>query len=278
MYLKNNILVTGNSGFIGKNLTYRLTVMGYEVHGIEQDIFSKINWHENLITKLNKIKPGAIFHVGAFVDTLSRDTQKVMIFNYEFTRLLATWSFENDVPLVYSSSAANYGINNRFPSNVYGWSKYVAENFVLEKEGLALRYFNVYGPGEEHKDNMASFIYQAYINFISRKPILIFPGNPMRDFVYIQDVISANIFALENFYSLSGRYFEVGSGESTSFEYLLNLLDVQYSYYDLASIPTGYQFYTKSDPSKWMPGWRPIYKIDTGIQEYKKYLEKGSNK
>ena len=70
--------------------------------------------------------------------------------------------FFHHQPIIYSSSAANYGINNRYPSNLYGWSKYAAECYVVANGGIALRYFNVYGPGEEFKGNMASVAYQAY--------------------------------------------------------------------------------------------------------------------
>ena len=120
--------------------------------------------------------------------------------------------------MIYSSSAANYGERGENPSNLYGWSKYTAEDYVISNGGIALRYFNVYGPGEENKGSMASVALQMTRNYKEGKEIKLFPKKPKRDFVYIKDIISANLYAFENFNSLSGKYYEVGSGESRTFE------------------------------------------------------------
>jgi len=143
--------------------------------------------------------------------------------------------------------------------------------------GLALRYFNVYGPGEEHKKNMASFVYQAYLNRKSGQSVNLFPGEPKRDFVYIDDVVAANIQALVSFEAEKGRYFEVGSGSANTFETLLELMQIEYGYELQENIPTGYQFYTCSDPARWLPNWKPQYDIKQGIAAYLEYLKSAEN-
>jgi ADP-L-glycero-D-manno-heptose 6-epimerase len=118
------------------------------------------DWTDELIQKLNDYKVEGIFHVGACSNTLETDVNYMMTRNYESTKIISDFCSENDIPLIYSSSAANYGNNQEFPSNLYGWSKYVAEQHVIQNGGVALRYFNVYGPGEEHKGKMSSVAYQ----------------------------------------------------------------------------------------------------------------------
>lgn len=265
------IIVTGTNGFIGRNLTEELK-KEYIVYHINEDIFENDNWVHVIKTKLERISPESIFHVGACSDTLETDVNYMMTRNFEFTKILSDYCFENNIPMVYSSSAANYGTNDLYPSNLYGWSKYVAEQYVIKNGGVALRYFNVYGPGEEHKGKMSSVAYQMYLKNKSNTEIKLFPKSPKRDFVYIKDVISANIFAHDNFINCVGNYYEVGSGESRTFEDVLNIMGIPFSYTSEDEIPNGYQFYTRSNKTKWMKGWEPLYNIENGMLEYKNYL------
>jgi ADP-L-glycero-D-manno-heptose 6-epimerase len=108
-----------------------------------------------------------------------------------------------NIPMVYSSSAANYGTNNEHPSNLYGWSKYAAEDYVINNGGIGLRYFNVYGPGEQNKGKMASVAFQMNEKRKNNEEIKLFPKSPKRDFVYVKDVISANIYAFKNYEKLT---------------------------------------------------------------------------
>jgi ADP-L-glycero-D-manno-heptose 6-epimerase len=198
----------------------------------------------------------------------------MMTLNFESTKILMDYSKKYDVPIIYSSSAANYGTNNLYPSNLYGWSKYVAEQYVISNGGIALRYFNVYGPGEEHKGKMASVAFQMYQKHLRDEKVSLFPKKPLRDFVYVKDVVDANIFAYENYDRLKGRYYEVGSGEARGFEDVLKLMDISFDYVDETLIPNGYQFYTCSNPDKWMNGWFPSWNLELGIKDYKDYLKK----
>ena len=94
----------------------------------------------------------------------------------------------------------------------------------------------------------------------------------MRDFVYIKDVVYANIFAWTNFEKLKGKYYEVASGEARGFEDVLDLMSIPFSYTGESQIPVGYQFYTCSNKTKWMEGWSPKWGLEKGISDYKNYL------
>lgn len=262
-----NILITGSKGFIGKNLAYELSDL-FLIHEINEDIFESDNWGEVLLKKLEDIDPDVIFHVGACSDTLETNVNYMMIRNFEFTKILSEYSFTNETKLIYSSSAANYGTNNLYPSNLYGWSKYVAEQFVIQNGGVALRYFNVYGPGESNKGRMASVAYQMLEKIRNGEEVKLFPGEPKRDFVYIKDVISANIFAYKNYDDLTYEYYDVGCGESRTFEDVMNILELPYTYYKEDEVPCGYQFFTQSNKEKWMPGWYPEYTLEMGLKNY----------
>ena len=253
------ILITGHKGFVGKNLFSKFI----SVIGIDEK-YSK----GYIINFLNTHNPDVVFHIGACSDTLATDIGFVMERNYLSTKWIADWSFKNGKKIIYASSAAVYGFDGKKPSNLYGWSKLMGEDYVVAKGGIALRYFNVYGPGEEHKGNMASMIYQN----LNNTQIKLFPGKPKRDFVYIDDIVSANLYALENYDKLKGSWYEVGSGESNNFEKIFDTLELPYTYCDKSEIPNGYQFYTCSDKNKWMTGWEPQYNLEKGLNSYKDYL------
>ena len=260
-------IITGTKGFIGKNLLEEIK-NDFQVFEINEDIFDTDNWVDVLNGILDDVNPDVIFHVGACSDTLEQDANYMMTRNYEFTKILSEYTLGNECKLIYSSSAASYGTNNLYPSNLYGWSKYVAEQFVLQNGGIALRYFNVYGPGEEHKGRMSSVALQMINKVKQGEFVRLFPGKPRRDFVYIKDVVSANIFAYENYSDLSYSYYDVGYGEARSFEDVLNILNIPFTYFDEKDVPKGYQYFTQCDKKKWLTGWTPKYNLETGLNEY----------
>ena len=268
MIKKDRIIITGTKGFIGSNLKKELSDK-YEILEINEDVFNTVNWREE-VSKYFWLDIKAVFHVGACSNTLESDVNYIMLVNYEFTKhLMSLCSNGNKkIPMIYSSSAANYGTDNYNPSNLYGWSKYTAEDYVISNGGIALRYFNVYGPGEEDKGNMASVAFQMKTAQEKGEDIKLFPKNPKRDFVYVKDIISANIHAFENFDSLGGKYYEVGSGEPRTFESVLNIMGISFGYHDSDSIPKGYQFYTCSNKKKWMPGWESMWNLEKGLKDY----------
>ena len=265
------VIVTGSKGFIAKNLIKEIDDK-YDLVFIDEDIFNNEKWYVNLKKILFQFQPDIIFHVGACSDTLESDANYMMIRNYEFTRILSDWSKDNHSKLIYSSSAANYGTNNLYPSNLYGWSKYVAEQYVIKNGGIALRYFNVYGPLEGHKGKMASVAYQMLEKQKNGQEIKIYPKKPQRDFVYVKDVVNANVFAAKWYSDYSGDWYEVGSGDARTFEDVLDILKIDYTYTNENDIPIGYQFFTQSDSNKWMYGWKPQYNLENGLKDYLTYL------
>ena len=196
-----------------------------------------------------------------------QDANKMMKYNFEYSKKIFDLSHKYKCKVIYSSSAANTG-DNGLPSNIYGWSKYLAEQYgsALLDNFIALRYFNVYGPGEEKKDKMSSVAYQAW----KKKTFTLFPEKPVRDFVFIEDVVDATLFPLNN--NVKKGIYEVGSGTARSFEDVLNLMQINFDYHAKNKIPNGYQFYTKASNRSFMEGWAPKYSLEKGISAYIKYL------
>ena len=272
--MKKTFVITGTEGFIGANLLNTLKEKYPDglFLTINEDIFEDESWDLMLETILHNYKPDAVFHIGACSDTLEKNVNYMMKVNYEFTFKLAELCKDLSIPIIYSSSAANYGVNDKYPSNLYGWSKYAAEGIVTALGGIGLRYFNVYGPGEEHKGRMASVAYQMYLKSQDNQEIKLFPKKPLRDFVFIKDIVSANLYAYENYSKLNSNWYEVGSGEARSFEDMIDNMGYEYTYHPESIIPEGYQFFTCSSSSLWMEGWQPQYTLESGIKEYLEYL------
>ena len=270
------ILVTGSEGFIGGQLCQALRRAGHSFEVYDAKYVEPSNLALSTHNLLQNFCPSIIFHVGANSNTLDNDVTEVMVRNFIGTDIISSWASENGANLIYSSSAASYGIHGEFPSNLYGWSKFTAERLVVERNGIALRYFNVYGPGEQEKGAMASFAYQAHVKHTSQEVVRLFPGAPTRDFVHVSDVVSANFFAAMNFNELKGRWFDVGTGLSSSFESVLTLLGISWEYHSESEVPEGYQRFTLARPEKFMPGWTPTVTLKQGLLDYKNYLEEVS--
>lgn len=213
-----------------------------------------------------------IFHVGALTDTLATDVNRVLAVNYEFTASLSDLAREIGTPLIYSSSAANYGSNGLRPSNLYGWSKFIGEKIVQANGQVALRYFNVFGPGESDKGRMASFIFQAFEKSNRGEQVRLFPGNPKRDFIHVDDIVSANLLAMDSFRKIKGEYFDVGMGQSTSFEALMDWAGISFTYDEETAIPEGYQFFTRANKSRFVPSWRPTLPLKDRVIDYVRSL------
>ena len=266
------IILTGNEGFIGKNLEKELIHCGYDVI-----CFEKGSTIDEISSEMEK--HSIVVHQGAITDTLHKDNIEMMKNNYEFSKLLFDSSIRHDQKVVYASSAASYGTDG-CPSNIYGWSKYCAEqygltlykrttNSVFGCSFISLRYFNVFGPGEEHKGRMSSIAYQV----MKKGKAQLFPKEPKRDFIYIKDVVSANIHAIESEpYKIKTGYYDVGSGVASTFEEVCEHLDIPYTYTSESEIPKGYQFFTQASKGKWLPGWKPKYNLKTALKEYKQLI------
>ena len=262
------VLLTGCDGFIGRNVMKTLTDVHsmYVIYKIERDFTEKLDWENELAIRVKYCD--VILHIGANADTSDQNMSSMMMTNYIFSKKLFDLAKKYNKKVVYSSSAANDGVDG-IPSNVYGWSKLLAEDYgkALDMDFIALRYFNVYGPGEERKGKMASVAYQAY----KLGQFKLFPKKPKRDFVYIKDIVRATIYPLFN--NVEPGVYEVGSGQARLFEDVLDLMEIPYEYKQEYEIPDWYQYHTQSDKSKWMPGWEPEYNLESGIKDYKDFLK-----
>lgn len=268
-------LVTGASGFIGRNLKKALVNRGDEViYFEEEDAFSP-SFPSNLESIFSESELDGVFHVGACSDTLNQDVNYMMFLNYEFSKVLGNLCILNGVKMVYSSSAACYGTNGSTPSNLYAWSKYAAEGFLHGMSAaVCLRYFNVFGPGEEDKGRMSSVAYQSYLKYYVEKSMEVmelFPKNPMRDFIHVDDIVSANLVAMDEV--ITGTTWDIGTGTPCYFEDFMEIFGIPYTYTSPEKIPEGYQFYTCADVSKRLPNWEPGKEIKERIRDYKDYLD-----
>lgn len=272
-----DILLTGSKGFIGSNIKETIFTDKYEkdiasVCSIEQSYMDYPGWESTLSTTVQS--SDYILHIGAISDTMLDDNNKMMKYNYEFSKVLFDLAQIWDKPVIYASSAANDG-DDGLPSNYYGWSKYITEQYGLSKVSnfIALRYFNVYGPGEDHKGNMSSVALQAYK--LSKLPFStkfkLFPGEPRRDFVYVDDVVEATLFPLFN--DVPSGVYHVGTGQTRTFEDVLDLMNIDYTYRQQKDIPSGYQYYTQAKSKMFLPDWKPKYMLEDGIKKYKQYLK-----
>ena len=236
------ILVTGGAGFIGSNLAERLTADGHSV--VVLDDFSSGDW-TNLVDFTGDVvtadvagEPGRLASLAAFevifqeasiTDTTVMDQRRMMHNNVEGFRNVLENAARWGSRVVWASSAATYGrgpapmkeSDPAKPLNVYGYSKLAMERLAgqwaprLKHPIVGLRYFNVYGAGENHKGKFASMIGQlARLMRAGKRPRIFTDGEQKRDFVYIDDVIAANLAALT---CKTSGVFNVGSGSSASF-------------------------------------------------------------
>ena len=153
-------LITGTDGFVGKNLLKRLIKDGHHIDKLSVK-FDDFDYSEDLDKRVKECD--VIFHIGAISDVNLQDYNKMLKYNFHFSKILFDLAKKYNKQVVYSSSSAVYG-NGELPENIYAWSKYLAEQYGLQtvENFVALRYFNVFGPGEEHKDNMQSLILRIY--------------------------------------------------------------------------------------------------------------------
>ena len=257
-------LLTGHKGFIGRNLLNRLEKEYSLIYEFEKDDIPYLT-----DDKLSHIieDSNVVFHNGAISDTSLQDYREMLYYNYHFSKRLIDLCKYHNTPMIFAGSASIYGTDDKLPQNIYAWSKMITEEYGrgIYPEGFtSLRYFNVYGPGEEDKGKMASVAYQAW----KQGSFRLFPKEPKRDFVFIDDVVEANIKATQT----TAGVYDVGYGEAVGFETFLDILNIPYEYTSEDEIPEWYQFYTCSHTSKWLPNWRPKYSAIEGCEKYKNYL------
>ena len=239
------IVVTGGAGFIGSNILKGLNDAG-EKNILVVDNLSNAQKHLNLnrlsfndyidkddfllnISKFTNLK--TIFHQGACSSTTEQDGKYMMSNNYEYSKIILNNCLKHKIDFLYASSAAVYGNGGNgfteeskaeYPMNVYGFSKFAFDNYVrrvlpkAEIQILGLRYFNVYGPQENHKGRMASVAFHLFNQLHDSGKMRIFEGSEefRRDFVHVEDTVKINL----HFYKTkSNGIFNAGTGKSRSF-------------------------------------------------------------
>jgi ADP-L-glycero-D-manno-heptose 6-epimerase len=246
-------IVTGAAGFIGSNLVKALNERG-ENNVIAVDNLKSADKFRNLVDCeiadyldkedfLKKLQDGyfdglvtAVLHQGACSDTMETDGRYMMNNNYQYTLELLDYCQNEEVPFLYASSASVYGGGGVFkesrefesPLNVYAYSKFLFDQIVRRRwhkrnaQIVGLRYFNVYGPREQHKGRMASVAYHFFNQYRAEGKVKLFEGcdgyangAQLRDFVSIEDVVKVNMYFLDN--PNKSGIFNLGSGQAQSF-------------------------------------------------------------
>jgi ADP-L-glycero-D-manno-heptose 6-epimerase len=248
-------VVTGAAGFIGSRLVAGLNRAGIsEILAVDDledggkaknlagvDIEDYLDKREFLAQLESGRLDGsleAILHLGACSNTMERNGRYMMENNYAYSKALFDWCQDEEVPLIYASSAAVYGAGREFgearenegPLNVYAYSKFLFDQYVRRRfdarsaQVAGLRYFNVYGPNESHKREfgMISVALRAYEQFQGEGRVRLFVGSDgfgdgeqQRDFVHVDDAVRVNLWLLEN-RDVSG-IFNCGTGRAQSF-------------------------------------------------------------
>ncbi|MDQ6999789.1 MAG: ADP-glyceromanno-heptose 6-epimerase [Mariprofundus sp.] len=311
--MSERILVTGGAGYIGSNIAAALVKRpGTDV--LVVDDFSSGDWR-NLIhvdcevraadcddpALLEEIADGAfsaIFHEAAITDTTIMDQRLMIEVNTNAFADMLEACHVSGTRMIYASSAGTYGNSpapnmvgsGEAPENIYGFSKLAMDRLASRRYEthaapiIGLRYFNVYGPGETHKNEKtgnktASMILQLYEQVkAGNQPRLFKYGEQMRDFVYIRDVVAANLAALD---APRSGVCNVGSGLARSFNDIIQILskeletDFEIEYFDNPF--TFYQNHTEADLSLTadLLNWQPEWTLEKGMRDYIKLLEKG---
>ncbi len=309
------IIVTGAAGFIASCLVTKLNNEG-KTNLILVDKFDVPSKQKNLEGKKytalverdqfevwlkNNTSPiEAIFHIGARTDTTEFDWEIFERLNLGFTKMVWKYCAENNVPLIYASSAATYGggefgyddnheiIPSLKPLNPYGDSKNEFDKWALQQTACppnwyGLKFFNVYGPNEYHKGRMASVIFHTFNQVQEKGAMKLFrshnpeykDGEQLRDFVYVKDVLNVCWYLFTKL-PTSGIY-NLGSGKARTFLALTTATfhslqkPVNISFIDTPiDIRDKYQYFTEANMSKLInTGYDiPFYSLEEGVKDY----------
>ena len=314
------IVVTGAAGFISSCLVAELNAKGFKDIVVVDD-FSRKDKNQNLIGKelvakiprmdffkwANDFKSEIdfIFHLGARTDTTEFDKSIFDELNVEYSKNIWHLCVENNIPLVYASSAATYGMGENAyddnhevveklkPLNPYGVSKNDFDKWVLKQDKTppfwaGLKFFNVYGPNEFHKGRMASVIFHSFNQITKTGEMKLFAshnpkfkdGEQLRDFVYVKDVVSVCMFLMEQ--KAENGLYNLGTGTARTFVDLTKAtFKAMGKEPNISFIPTPedirdkYQYFTEANMSKLLENGydKPFYSIEDGVTDYvKNYL------
>lgn len=308
------IIVTGGAGMVGSNIVHGLNAIGRDDIIVVDDLTdgrkfrnlagAKIADYLHIEELRAAIEAGrlepceVVFHQGACSSTTEWDGKFMLSMNFTYSKMLFHWTTSHDIPLVYASSAAVYGRSDKFeeaeacegPLNVYGYSKKLFDDYVRRNHlpqmspVVGLRYFNVYGPREEHKGAMASVAFHLYNQNQRGESLKLFgafagvpAGQQARDFIYVEDVVSVNLWAWR---SGASGIFNCGTGRAQPF------LDVgsaiiaecgsgEIEFIDFPEHLKGcYQDFTQADITRLRSaGYNaPFRSVEDGVKDYVGYL------
>lgn len=310
------IVVTGGAGFIGSNL---VKVLGEEHRVLVVDDLSDGTKFRNLVDcnvwdywdrdRLLEhvrqelefpVSPQAVFHQGACSDTTEWDGRYMMENNFEYSKRMLDYCLKRGIPFLYASSASVYGRGPTFreekqfesPLNVYGYSKLLFDRYVRDRlseaksQVVGLRYFNVYGPREQHKNKMASVAFHFRNQLLADGEVRLFEGSDgygdgeqRRDFVHVDDVVAVNRWFMEHPHR-SG-VFNVGTGRSQTFNDVAQAVIDWHGHGVVRYVPFPghlrgrYQSFTEADVSALRQvGYdRPFLSVEHGVGAYMRWLD-----
>ena len=314
------IIITGGAGFIGSNLVKGLNQKGLNdilvVDNLSQgekfknllavdirDYIDKNEFvHDVANGKYENTAIEAIFHIGACSDTMEYNGKYMMENNYEYSKQLLHFSLQRGIPFIYASSASVYGSGQNgfreapeceWSLNVYAFSKLLFDRYVrrilpkAKSQVVGLRYFNVFGPQENHKGRMASIVYQLYRQLKKDGVVKLFKGidgyghgEQKRDFIYVKDVVGVNLFFYDN--PTKSGIFNCGTGSANSFNAVAQAMikaagTGKIEYVDFPEVLRGkYQSFTQADMSwvKELGCGHRFAAIEDAVSEYYALLEK----
>ncbi|MGE9296074.1 MAG: ADP-glyceromanno-heptose 6-epimerase [Puniceicoccales bacterium] len=292
---KPKILVTGGAGFIGSALVWALNERGRDDVLVADFLGEDEKWKNLVPLKfadyveadellelleddlLDDVQQ--VFHLGACSATTERDCRYLIQNNFEYTKALAAWSLGRGARFVYASSAATYGdgaqgmddqledLHQLRPLNMYGYSKHMFDCYA-QREGwlnqvVGLKYFNVFGPNEDHKADMRSVVHKAFGQIRETGKVQLFKsyhpdypdGGQKRDFLYVKDAVAMTLHLAET--PTAGGLFNLGSGSANTWISLVTPIfdslgfPVNIEFIEMPEQLRGkYQYFTQADTAK----------------------------
>jgi ADP-L-glycero-D-manno-heptose 6-epimerase len=298
--LDGRILVTGGAGFIGSALVWALNQRDHSDIVITDFLGSDEKWKNLVPLKFaDYVEAGefrrhlaqnaavfgkfsAVFHLGACSSTTEKNAAYLAENNYGYTKDLATWSLAQGARFIYASSAATYGdgaqgmddndvdLSRLRPLNMYGYSKHLfdlhAQRVGWLPRIVGVKYFNVFGPNEDHKGDMRSLVNKAYQQILSTGRVQLFKshkpeykdGEQMRDFLYVKDAVEMTLhFASHPQGERAGGLYNLGSGQANTWLTLTRAIfsalgrPPEIEFIEMPDVLRGkYQYFTQADVTK----------------------------